>query len=65
MKTSSVINDLPVAELIEKIATEKANLSRMKINHRISPIENQSLIKKSRREIARMTTALTRKQNVK
>ena len=59
------IKDLPVAELTERIATEKANLLRMKINHRISPVENQSLIRKSRRNIARMKTALAQKQNVK
>jgi len=59
------IKDLPVTELIERIETEKANLLRMKINHRISPVENQSLIRKSRRNIARMKGALTQKQNVK
>ncbi|GHU99395.1 hypothetical protein FACS1894159_03350 [Bacteroidia bacterium] len=64
MKTSE-IKELPVAELVERIGTEKANLQRMKINHRISPIENQSLIKKSRRDIARMLTILAQKQNAK
>jgi len=59
------IKDLPVKEITEKIDTEKASLSRMKINHRISPVENQSLIRKSRRNIARMKTALAQKQNVK
>lgn len=60
MKTKE-INELTVAELAERIETEKANLSKMKINHKVSPVENQSVIKKSRRTIARMLTVLNQK----
>ncbi|MDR0510654.1 MAG: 50S ribosomal protein L29 [Rikenellaceae bacterium] len=61
MKTAEIL-ELNVTELAERIDTEKANLSRMKINHKVSPLENQSLIKKSRRDVARMMTVLRQKQ---
>jgi large subunit ribosomal protein L29 len=61
MKTAEIL-ELNVSELAERIDAEKANLSRMKINHRVSPVENQSLIRKTRRDIARMMTVLRRKE---
>ncbi|MFR9648996.1 MAG: 50S ribosomal protein L29 [Rikenellaceae bacterium] len=52
------LKDLTVADLQEKIAAQKAELSKLKIQHAVSPVENPSIIKKTRREIARMLTAL-------
>ncbi len=60
MKTSE-IKEFSTAELAERIETEKANLLRMKLNHAVSPLENPNLIKKSRRDIARMLTILRQK----
>jgi large subunit ribosomal protein L29 len=62
MKTSE-IKELSVAELQERIDAEKENLTRMKLNHTVSPIENSSEIKKSRRDIARMLTILRQKNS--
>ncbi len=64
MKTAE-IKELSVADLTERIATEKANLMRLKLNHKTSPIENPTVIRKSRRDIARMLTILSQKQTVK
>ncbi|UKI39283.1 MAG: 50S ribosomal protein L29 [Alistipes putredinis] len=61
MKTSE-IKEFSQAELVERIETEKANLTRLKLNHAVSPVENQSVIKKSRRDIARMLTILRQKE---
>jgi len=36
----------------------------MKMNHAISPIDDLSKMKKSRKDIARMLTILTQKQNI-
>ena len=44
-----------------RIAAEKANLSQLKVQHAVSPVENPSIIKKSRRDIARMLTILRQK----
>ena len=62
MKTSE-IKEFSQAELVERIETEKANLTRLKLNHAVSPGENQSIIKKSRRDIARMLTILRQKNS--
>lgn len=63
MKTSE-IKELTVAELNERIDAEKAALSKVKINHAISPVENPSTIKKARRDIARMLTVLRQKETL-
>lgn len=64
MKTSE-INNLSVTDLTERIETAKAALLRLKLNHAVSPVENPTILKKSRRDIARMMTVLSQKQNVK
>lgn len=64
MKTAE-IRELTVAEIEERIDAEKNNLLRMKLNHAVSPVENPTTIKKTRRDIARMMTILAEKKNVK
>ena len=64
MKKSAEFKELPVADLIERIEAEQANLNRMKINHQTSQVENPSVIRKLRRDIARMQTILNQKQTV-
>ena len=61
MKISEV-REMSVADLRDRIAVEKANLDTMKINHAISPLEDTSMFKKSRKDIARMLTVLTEKE---
>ncbi|MDR3286531.1 MAG: 50S ribosomal protein L29 [Prevotellaceae bacterium] len=56
------IREMAINDLVERIETEKANLSAMKMNHAISPIENTSKLRRSRRNIARMLTVLQQKQ---
>jgi large subunit ribosomal protein L29 len=53
------INKLGVAELQKQILAEKESLSRLKLAHAISPIENPMRIKDSRKLIAKLETALT------
>ncbi|MBQ5371691.1 MAG: 50S ribosomal protein L29 [Rikenellaceae bacterium] len=60
---SAEIKELTVQELTERIEAEKANLAQMKVQHAVSPVENSSLIKKSRRDIARMLTILGQKNS--
>jgi large subunit ribosomal protein L29 len=61
MKISEV-REMSIADLQDRIGSEKANLDSMKINHAVSPLENTSEIKKTRRDIARMMTVLAQKQ---
>ena len=60
---SAEIKELTVQELTERIESEKVNLAQMKVQHAVSPVENSSLIKKSRRDIARMLTILGQKNS--
>jgi large subunit ribosomal protein L29 len=53
------IKELSLKEIIEKIETDKISLSRMKINHSISPLENPNKIKELKKDIARLKTELT------
>ena len=54
--------DMSVAELRDRIADEKSNLDTMKINHTISPLEDTSKIRKTRKDIALMITILAEKE---
>jgi large subunit ribosomal protein L29 len=60
MKTAE-IKDMSVQDLQERVAAEKARLATMKVQHAVSPVENPSEIKKTRRDIARMLTVLRQK----
>ena len=57
MKTAE-IKELTNAEIEERLASEKESLTRMKINHSISPLENPMQIKVARKNIARLATEL-------
>ena len=56
------VRERSVADLRDRIALEKANLSSMKMNHAISPLEDTSKIRKARVDIARMMFALAEKE---
>ena len=58
---SAEIKDMSVQDLQERIAAEKAKLAQLKVQHAGSPVEDPSIIKKSRRDIARMLTILRQK----
>ena len=60
---SAEIKEMSVQDLEERIAAEKANLTQLKVQHAASPVENPSIIKKSRRDIARMLTILGQKNS--
>jgi large subunit ribosomal protein L29 len=59
------IREIPEQELAERIQTEEANYKQMKLNHSISPLENNAQIKIARRTIARMKTVLRQRELAK
>lgn len=61
MKTSE-INELTNKEIVERIQAESENLVRIKLNHAVSPLDNPMIIKKSRRNIARLKTVLRNRE---
>jgi large subunit ribosomal protein L29 len=63
MKTNE-IKELSLKEIEERIDTEKHTLSRLKLNHAISPLDNPLKITSTRKNIAKLMTELSkRKQN--
>lgn len=55
---NSEIKQLSIEELKNSIATAEAKLQKLRFAHAISPIENPSQIKATRKEISRMNTEL-------
>ena len=62
MKTSE-IKKLSLEDLQDKLAEFQKQLSDLKMNHAVSPLENPLQIKKGRKTVARLLTAITAKQN--
>lgn len=59
------IRSLSESEILERIASDQSNLSKLNFAHAISPIENPNKIKESRKLIARLKTTLSAKQLAK
>lgn len=59
------IRELSINDLRERIETEKVNLTRLRMNHAISPLDDLSQIKKAKTDIARMITILSQMENKK
>ena len=57
-----VIKELSTNDMIERLAEEKERLTKMKLTHAVSPIENPETIKEVRRTIARLKTELRRRE---
>ncbi|MCX6192979.1 50S ribosomal protein L29 [Aquirufa sp. A-Brett2-15D] len=53
------IQKLGVEELTKQITAEQENISRLKLAHAISPIENPMRIRQNRKLIAKLETALS------
>ncbi|MGP1515759.1 MAG: 50S ribosomal protein L29 [Bacteroidales bacterium] len=62
MKNKLVLKDLSDKELQERLEVEQVQLVKMKINHAVSPLENTSVLKKARRDIARINTEIRKRQ---
>ena len=58
-----VIRELSTPELKERLDEERIQLSKLKMNHAISPLENPNKIKVYRKTVARLATEVTKRQN--
>ncbi len=45
-------------DLVERLEAQKVELTELKINHTITPLDNSDSIKQKRRDIARLHTEL-------
>ncbi len=59
---NSEIRQLTTKEILEKIGDEKNTLTRLKMNHAVSPLENPNKITDVKRDIARMKTELKKRE---
>jgi len=55
------IKDLSVDDLTEKFAEQKEVLSKLKLSHSVSPLENPMQIKQVRRTVARLNTEIRKR----
>lgn len=58
---SKVIRELTLNEVKERLEEEKNQLTKLKLNHAVSPLENPMKIKDYRKTIARLETDLKRR----
>jgi large subunit ribosomal protein L29 len=55
---ASEIREMSTKDLLEKVAIEKNQRTKVRLNHAISPLEDTSKIRELRKDIARMLTIL-------
>ncbi|MCI2079653.1 MAG: 50S ribosomal protein L29 [Prevotella sp.] len=56
------VRELATKDLAEKLEATEEALHQMKLNHSVTPLENPSQIKATRRDIARMKTELRQRE---
>lgn len=59
---NSEIKELTTKEIAERIDAENEKLTRMKLNHAVSPLDNPNVLKEARKDIARLKTELRDRQ---
>ena len=60
---ASVIREMSLNEIRERIDTEKSAYHKLKMNHVVSSLENPVKLKYNRRAIARLSTELTKRES--
>ncbi len=61
MKNKEILG-LTTKEIAERIDTEQFNLTKLRMNHAVSPLENPQRIKEVRRLVARLKTELHKRE---
>ena len=61
MKTAE-IREFTTKEIEERVDAESTMLSKLSMNHAVSPLDNPQKIKVMRRNVARMKTELRKRQ---
>ena len=61
MKNSEIL-ELSDQELTERLDNEKDYLSRLRLNHAISPLDNPNKITESRKNVARLSSEVNRRK---
>ncbi|MEZ4890184.1 MAG: 50S ribosomal protein L29 [Crocinitomicaceae bacterium] len=56
------ITKLSLDEVKSRIEGLVGQLAKIKVNHKVTPLENPSQIRKMRREVAQLNTELTKRE---
>lgn len=56
---SSVIREMTTEEIQDRLTDEKESLSKLRMQHAISPLENPLVLKHRKKDVARLMTELT------
>ena len=56
-----VVRELSTNEIRERLEEEKKQLTKLKLNHAVSPLENPNKIKAYRKTIARLVTEIRKR----
>lgn len=62
MKYSEIV-ELSTEDLAVKLAEEKAALNKLKFAHAVSALENPNVLRAARKNIARISTEITKRNN--
>lgn len=54
---------LSLAELQTRVSQERERVAKLQFAHAVTPLENPNVLRNAKRDIARMLTAITQKQN--
>ena len=60
---AQVLTDMPENELQDLLVSEGEKLTRMKMSHAVSPLENPLQLKFTRKAIARVMTEISKRRN--
>jgi large subunit ribosomal protein L29 len=59
---ASVIKEMTTEEIKARVEAETSSLSKLKLNHAVSPLESPLVIRSTRRTVARLKTELNKRQ---
>ena len=59
------IKQFVAEDLVAKIATDTAEVKRLEFNHAVTPLDNPLSIRAKRRDVARLKTELTKRNQEK
>ena len=57
-----VIKELSTADILDRLEEEKKHLTRLRINHAVSPLDNPHQISENKKTVARLITELRRRE---
>lgn len=56
-----VIKELSTADIVDRLEEERKHLTKLRMNHAVSPLENPHQISENRKTIARLETELRKR----